>query len=213
MKKHVYRAWFESSLRLKNILAVFLLVFILSPEHSFAHPHVFIEQKTALVFDEKGVAGFRINWTFDDMFSVMICDDFDSDHNGHLDEKEVAVIREKAFGYIAAYNYYIHIKIDGRPFPVKFIQEFNARLDKNKLVYDFFIPCHVTAVDTPKSIVISPYDPEYYSDIYFPDSRHLSLEDAALFAVETKIERDRSTWIYYETVNPLGIFFTFKKNQ
>ena len=65
-----------------------------------------------------------MNWTFDEMFSVMISEDFDSDHNQTLDTKEVAVIKEKAFGYIAPYNYYIHVKIDRTPFKVKFIKAF-----------------------------------------------------------------------------------------
>ncbi|MCG8685175.1 MAG: DUF1007 family protein [Desulfobacterales bacterium] len=192
---------------------LFFVLLALAPEQTFAHPHVFIEQRTTLVFDDKGFAGFRINWAFDEMFSVMIGEDFDKDQNKHLDENEVRVIKEKAFGYIAEYNYYINVKIDGKPFAVKFIKDFNATLEKGKLKYEFFIPCHVTAVNADKQIILSPYDPEYYSAIYFPDIRHISLENTGPFIVETRSERDMSTLIYYETVNPLAIFLTFRQKQ
>lgn len=175
-----------------------------------AHPHVFIAQDTKIVFDQKGLAGFKIYWAFDEMFSVMIAEDFDKDKNGTLGEQEVAVIKEKAFGYIAPHNYYIHIKIEGNPFAVKFITDFNATLNKGKLSYEFFIPCHVTAAKNPKNIVLSPYDPEYYSDIYFPNDKRMLIENAEAFVIETKIERDMSTLIYYETVNPMAIFLNFK---
>ncbi|WP_020588211.1 DUF1007 family protein [Desulfobacter curvatus] len=190
------------------LLAVFIILF---PPTGIPHPHVFISQRTGFVFDDKGLAGFRVNWAFDEMFSVMISEDFDSDHNQALDANEVAVIKEKAFGYIAPYNYYIHVRIDGKPFEVKFIKSFNAWLDNGTVCYEFFIPCHVVAVDTPKQVVLSPYDPEYYSDIYFPDKTPLNLENAEAFSIETQTARDQSTLIYYDTVNPMAIFLSFKR--
>lgn len=188
-----------------------LFFILISVQASAAHPHVFIEQKTKIIFDDKGLAGFKIHWKFDEMFSVMIGEDFDTDKNSILDKNEVATIKEKAFGYIASHNYYLHIKIDDKPFAVKFIRDFNATLSNGKLIYDFFIPCHVAAMKNQKKIILSPYDPEYYSAIYFPDGKHLVIEGADLFTIETKIERDKSTLIYYETVNPLAIFLNFRQ--
>ena len=176
----------------------------------FAHPHVFIAQQTRILFDEKGMAGIKVRWTFDEMFSVMILEDFDPDKNKILDEKEVQTIKEKAFSYIAPHNYYVHISIEGKPFRVRFIKDFKAFVKNNNLIYEFLIPCHVTAVDTPKKITISPYDPEYYSAIYFPEGRHLTIENAERFEVAAKTDIDRSTLFYYETVNPYALFLTFK---
>ncbi len=193
-----------------RLLSVFIILFVLlSPGSGGSHPHVFISQRTGVMFDDKGLSGFRITWSFDEMFSVMICEDFDSDHNQVLDAKEVAIIREKAFGYIAPYNYYIHVKIDGKPFAVKFIKEFNAWIDNGVLCYEFFIPCHVSAIKSPKQIILSPYDPEYYSDIYFPDKAPVQVENAEDVRVETSLKRDSSTLIYYDTVNPMAIFLSF----
>lgn len=174
-----------------------------------SHPHVFIAQETKMIFDDKGLAGFEIYWELDEMFAIMISEDFDSDHNGTLDPKEVAVIREKAFGYIASHNYYINIKIDGKVFPVKDIKGFNAELKNGKLIYEFFIPCHVAAGGKNRKVVLSPYDPEYYSAIYFKNQRHLTMENPFGFMVKTRVERDKDTLIFYETVNPLAVFLEF----
>lgn len=194
-----------------RLLAVFLI--ILFPLPGITHPHVFISQRTCFVFDDQGLCGFRVNWTFDEMFSVMISEDFDSDNNKTLDLKEVAVIKDKAFGYIAPHNYYIHVKIDEKPFMVKFIKEFNAWLDNGIVNYEFFIPCHVTAEEMPKQIVLSPYDPEYYSDIYFQDTAPMNMENADAFSVKAEPARDKATLIYYDTVNPMAIFLTFQRKQ
>lgn len=187
-----------------------LLVQIFPCQSLMAHPHVFIEQKTTIAFDEKGLAGFKIHWTFDDMFSVMIQEDFDPDHDGSLSKEEVAVIKEKAFGYTAKHNYFIHININGTPFDIKYVTRFNAILDKGKLSYEFFIPCHVTAEAGLKSITLSPYDEGYYSAIYFPDNGALRVENQGGYLVETKVQRDMETLIFHETVNPMAIFLDFR---
>ena len=66
-------------------------------------------------------------------------------------------------------------------------------------------------MDTPKQIVLSPYDPEYYSDIYFPEKAPLNMENADAFSIEIQTARDQANLIYYDTVNPMAIFLTFKR--
>ena len=192
------------------VLGIVPVLFMLMPSIGHAHPHVFIAQNTRVLFDEKGMAEIKIRWTFDEMFSVMILEDFDSNRDKVLDTMEIQTIKEKAFGYIASHNYYIHIKIDNKPFEVKFIKDFNARVENGKLVYEFTIPCHVTAIATPKKIMISPYDPEYYSAIYFPDQQSVSFENQDRYEITSAIDIDRSTLFFHETVNPYALFLTFK---
>ena len=194
----------------KTLAAALVLWAVLTvPVHT--HPHVFIEQRMEVRFDAKGLAGFKVFWTFDDMFSVMIAEDFDADKDGALNAQEVRTVKEKAFAYIAPHNYYIHVKVEGRPFPVKFIQEFNAVLDNGTLRYEFFIPCHVTAVATPKKITVAPYDPEYYSAIYFAQDSPLYKTGADEFQTDTAVRIDKSTSIYYDMVNPWAMFLSFRQ--
>jgi ABC-type uncharacterized transport system substrate-binding protein len=197
----------------QNFLVFLVLSFITltaMPGTGMAHPHVFIAQHTQIVFDEKGMAGIRVRWAFDEMFSVTILEDFDLDKNKVIDDSENESIRKGAFAYIADYNYYIHVKIEGKSFEVKYITDFHAEVKNEKLIYNFFIPCHVSATAVQKNIMISPYDPEYFSAIYFPETRHLAFENADSFDVDFKTDIDRSTLIFYETVNPYALFVSFK---
>lgn len=190
-------------------LALFILVAIGGMNSARAHPHVFISQQTRFVFDEMGLEGIRVSWFFDEMFSTVILGDFDRDQNGILDRAEVGIIEEKAFGYIAPHNYYIHIKIDGRPFPVTSVTDFNARVNQGKLIYEFFIPCSIRAEDVSRQIILSPYDPEYYSAISFSDEKAM-VENGSDFKVELIADIDRSNLIFFETVNPHALFLAFK---
>ena len=175
-----------------------------------AHPHVFIVQRLTLVFDEKGLAGVKVRWKFDDMFASMIAEDHDANGNGQLEPEEVQSVKENAFAYIKTQNYFTFIKIDNRPFEVKFVTDFNAVLDDKRLVYEFFIPCHVTAIDANKKISVTTYDPSYYSAIYFAEKTPVSLEAADAFDVNTAIREDAETSIYYDMVHPWALYLEFR---
>ena len=111
---------------------------VLVPSAALAHPHVFIVQYLDIVFEQKGLAGIRVHWQFDDMFASMIAEDHDRNRNGTLEPDEVQSVRQKAFTYIAEYGYFTAITIDGTKFPVTFIRDFKATLTDKKLAYASF---------------------------------------------------------------------------
>lgn len=179
----------------------------------YAHPHVFIVQRLNIVFDDKGLAGIKVRWGFDDMFSSMIAGDYDRNQNGRLESKEVQTIKEKAFNYISNYNYFTFVKIDGKRFEVKYIKDFVAILEKNKLIYEFFVPCHVAAIDQFKEIIIATYDPSYYTAIFFAKNRPASLSFSEPYDVKSAIRKDETTSIYYDMINPWALFIEFRLKQ
>jgi len=196
------------------ILSIGFLVVVFFKTESFAHPHVFINQKIKIVFDAKGVAGFRIQWEFDDMFTTMIAGDYDINKNQLLEKNEVTTIKEKAFSYLANSNYFTFIKIDNVPFNVKFVQHFSATIINKKLIYDFFIPCHVSASFNTKRIIVATYDPTYYSAISFAEHHGAVLDevkgDIERFETEVMIQEDKSTKIYFDMICPTALFLEFR---
>ncbi|WP_319522451.1 DUF1007 family protein [uncultured Desulfosarcina sp.] len=182
---------------------------LLSKAH--AHPHVFIVQRLNLVFDEKGLAGIKVRWKMDDMFASMIAGDHDQNRNGTLEPDEVQSVRENAFIFIREFNFFTFIKIDNRPFQVKFIRDFNATLENGRLVYEFFIPCHVKATDIYKKVSVSTYDPSYYTAIFFAKKNPVALTAADAFELKTAIREDPDTKIYFDMIHPWTLFMEFRK--
>jgi ABC-type uncharacterized transport system substrate-binding protein len=172
---------------------------------------VFVTQRIEIIFDDKGLAGFKVQWQFDEMFSSMIVGDYDKNSNRKLEANEVAVIEQEAFSYISNYDYFTFVKIDGKPFKVRFVKDFRAELRKNILIYTFLIPCHVAARSDYRQIVVATYDPSYYSAVFYAENRPAALANAKLFEVKTSIRQDKSTAIYYDQVNPWALFLDFRK--
>jgi len=182
-------------------------------ENVLSHPHVFIVQRIEIVFDDKGLAGFRIEWTFDEMFSSMIAGDYDKNQNKYLEPDEIAVIKENAFSYVSNYNYFTFVRIDGKPFQVKYVKDFSAKIVDNKLTYEFLVPCHVAAISSFKHVIIATYDPSYYTAIFFAKKHPAALANADIFEVKSAIKEDKATSIYYDMVHPWALFLDFRKKQ
>ncbi|MBU2591221.1 MAG: DUF1007 family protein [Nitrospinota bacterium] len=199
----------------KIIIRLTILLTFLVPlcEHALAHPHVFIEQKIEIIFGKQGIEGFNINWQFDEMFTSMIIGDYDKNSNGILEENEVIQIEKEAFSNLSDFSYFTFIKIDGKVFKIKSIKNFSVSLNNNKLVYNFFIPCSVTATNDFQHIIIDSYDPSYYSTIIFDNNRLASLNNSKAFEVKINVKEDKSTSIYYGQVNPWGMFMVFRIKQ
>jgi ABC-type uncharacterized transport system substrate-binding protein len=164
-----------------------------------------------VVFDDKGLVGIKVRWKFDDMFASMIAEDHDLNKNGKFETKEVAAVKQNAFIYIADYSYFSFIKIDNKPFSVEFVKDFNAILEERKLIYEFFIPCHVTATQQVKKISVATYDPSYYSAIFFAAKEPVTLISDSVYEVKTAVREDPDTKIYFDMIHPWTLFLEFRK--
>ena len=192
------------------MIVIFVLIVPVRP--SLPHPHVFIYNSINVVFDEKGLAGFRVKWVFDEMFSNMIINDFDKNRNRRFEPQELERIKNGTFSNLKNFDYFTHIKITGRIFKVKFVKDFSADIKDNALVYQFFIPCHVRAASSFKEIKISIYDITFYCSVFLTKDP-VGFENDSPFEHRHQIGRNKKDTYYYEQVYPEEITLRFRLKQ
>lgn len=195
----------------RGALIITALLLLFSSDTAFSHPHVFIQNTLRIVFDQEGLAGVQARWVFDEFFSSMIADEFDRNHNKILEQSEICAAKKGAFDNLVKFDYFSFIKIDGKPFKVAYIRDFTASLSGGKLIYEFMIPCHVTAGTTFKEIIISQYDPTYYSRVVFAKDKPVTLEGASDFEVNWRISKNLKEAYYYGQVHPVEAIVRFKR--
>lgn len=197
-------------------MLIFSVIFLfVIPPPTFSHPHIFIVNRLTVVFDGEGLAGIRVKWIFDEMFSSMISVDYDQNHNGHFEESEIKTIHKEAFSYLVNYDYFCFIKIDGKSFKVKYVRDFSASLNNNKkLIYEFLIPCHVKAIPAFKELSIALYDPTYYTAVFFANNKPVSLKNDSNFEIKSSIAQNLKETYYYGMINPWELMLKFRlKNE
>jgi ABC-type uncharacterized transport system substrate-binding protein len=195
-----------------RLFLVAALIFVCLSNNGFSHPHVFVDAELTIVFDDRGLAGFRQRWLFDEMFSSTMLSNFDKDNDHILNEHEVREIKQGGFSNLHNYGYFTHIVIDGKIFDVTYVTKFLAEFQDNRLIYTFFVPCHVVATDQFKDVTVSLFDETYYTDVaLLYDS--LSCEGVSIFVVAYEIKRIKEFSYYYGQVIPDGISIQFKRNH
>ncbi|MBW1839559.1 MAG: DUF1007 family protein [Deltaproteobacteria bacterium] len=197
----------------KKLCWFVILYLVLSLDYVFAHPHVFIDNTVTIVFDHSGLTGIRVKWGFDEMFSSMIIHDYDTNKDSTFSHDEIEKIKNGAFSNLKSYNYFTYLKINGEEFIVKYVKDFSADLNSNKVVYNFFIPCHVSATSSYKEIKLSMYDSTYYTDIMLANQNPVSFVNTSLIEYRYEIQDNTKKAFYYGQVFPQEIILTFKKKK
>jgi len=188
-------------------IVIFPLVF---SQTSSSHPHAFIDNRLTMICDAEGFAGIRVEWGFDEFFSNMIAGDYDGNKNGILEASEITAIKKEAFDNLANFDYFTVIRIGGKPFKVQYVRDFSAALKGGKLVYVFFIPCHVKAIHATKEIVISQYDPTYYTDMSLNESQTIPIEGGAGLEISCRIAENPKISYYFDLVHPIETIVRFR---
>lgn len=186
-----------------------LFVIIAVPHVLWAHPHAYVANRFTVLFDDQGMAAIRVNWVFDKFFSSMLLEEFNSNGNDTLEDDEITAIKKGAFDNLAQFNFFLHIKIDGKPFTVKWVRDFTARLRDGALIYEFSVPCHVPAGSRIKEIRVAPYDPSFYTCILFAETQAVRIEKGPQFFVDYKIEKNPKEAYYFGMVEPYEMVLQF----
>jgi ABC-type uncharacterized transport system substrate-binding protein len=190
---------------------IFVLLFYFIPFLSFAHPHVFIDNRIEVVFDEKGLKGFNHEWTFDEMFSSTIIQEFDLNADDVFGEDEIKEVEKGAFSNLKEYDYFTDIKINGRQFKIQLVKDFYAKIDSGVMVYEFFIPCEVTGTLENQEVVISVFDPTYFVQVLLASEAPFSFFDTLNVEFSHEVFEDEENSYYYGQIVPEALKVKFRK--
>ena len=189
-----------------------VLILLIPVVTLWSHPHVFLYSTVKVVFDEKGLAGVQVNWVFDEMFSSMIILDFDKNSNGRFEPSEIQNVKNGAFENLRQFNYFTHIKIDDKPFKVKYVKDFSAEITDGKMAYRFFVPCHVRAEESLKEVKIAIYDATFYSSVFL-QKNPVTYENRHVYEVDHTIKKNREEAYYFGQVYPEEIILKFRQKN
>jgi ABC-type uncharacterized transport system substrate-binding protein len=169
-------------------LTPLLAALVSSP--AMAHPHVFVDYAVTLVVSGDTLAGVRLTWTFDDLFSGFILQEFDKDRNGVLSTSEVQRIEAKHGPELHRVAYYTTVNVNGTRVPAPAAREFHARAAKGIVTYEFTLPLGVSLASTT-AIDVLVDDPVYYI-AYTPVAVTPQTQVYGSYLVECRVVRDKT---------------------
>jgi ABC-type uncharacterized transport system substrate-binding protein len=152
------------------------------------HPHVFVDYTVALLLTGDSVDGIRLTWTFDDLFSGLILQEFDGDRNQTLSPEEGRRIEQRHLAEFQKVGCYTTINVNGKPVTAQPARAFRASVAKGIVTYEFVLPVKIAlAATTALEILVE--DPVYYI-AYSPTAVTPVVQTAEGHALECRVARD-----------------------
>ena len=91
----------------RRIAALLGLIIALLPLPAFAHPHIFIDAKAAITFNDAGqVVSIHNTWVFDQAYSAWSIQGLDTNNDGKYSPQELQPLADDNMNGLADYEYY-----------------------------------------------------------------------------------------------------------
>lgn len=144
-----------------------------------AHPHVWVEAKSELVFDDASrLSAVRHAWRFDGPFSAFAVQGLDVDQNGILTHEELAELAQVNVDSLSEYDNFTFLSRDGTDLAFDKAKDYWLDYSGGRLTLYFALPLK-KPVDVAGSIVkLDVYDPEYFVDFGMVQDEPFDLVDA-----------------------------------
>ena len=165
---------------MRRLVAALSAVISLWPLAALAHPHIFIDARASVTFNDAGeVVSIHNSWTFDEAYSAWSVQGLDTDHDGKLSPAELQPLADDNMNGLADYEYYTFAG-EGKAPNLKFGHGSQPHLvmgADGKTTLDFDVPL-ARPYAIRKSLELSIDDPEYYVAISFKDAHEVELINA-----------------------------------
>jgi ABC-type uncharacterized transport system substrate-binding protein len=154
--------------------ALFALIAVAAP--AWSHPHVFIDYSATILCDADNVAAVRISWTFDEMYSASLYQDYTSRPHGPLSAADIQQLQVGAFQDTAELHYFTDVRLNGKPLDVKTVTDFDASYDQRKMTYRFTVPVDAGPPHDGDVLEIDAFDNEFYIDFELVKQNPIKIE-------------------------------------
>lgn len=143
-----------------------------------AHPHILIDAKVTVVFDDAGaVSGLRHAWTFDQAFSAWVVQGLDTNGDRETSPEELQPLADENMTGLGEFGFYTFAgsSDDLMAFTPAGDQRMVYENERTTLTYSLLA---TTPRPMTSSFELGVYDPEYYVAIGFADASTVTLENA-----------------------------------
>ncbi|MEH2514928.1 ABC-type uncharacterized transport system substrate-binding protein [Bradyrhizobium sp. AZCC 1610] len=142
-----------------------------------AHPHVWIEAKSEVVYAPDGsMTGVRHAWTFDEMFTTYALQGITTKTKGVYSREELAPLAQTNVESLKEFAYFTFAKADGKKTKFEEPTDYFLEYKDSALTLHFVLP--LKAPVTPKQLALEVFDPSYFIDFKFDDKDPIKLVGA-----------------------------------
>ena len=128
-----------------------------------AHPHVWIEMQSDVVFTEDGlIKGVNLEWTFDDVYTQMALEGLDVDGDGLYSQAELAPLTRENIASLKDYDFFTIMRANGEQQKIAEVTDFGQIWSNNKLTLHLQVQLEKPIDPKTQEFTFKVYDPEFF---------------------------------------------------
>lgn len=180
-----------------------IVFWFLFPTAVGAHPHVWVTPHATFIGTEGRIVSVRMDWRFDEFFSLILFEDFDKDKSGTFESHEIDLMRAGAFQGLSEVFFFTDLRVSGEKVEWETARDFSVEVhDDGTVSYRFVLDLPEPA-DPAARMTLSLYDPDFYVDVMFNDAAQLDYRGLPELSCWHKVAADEGNPIYYGSVYPV----------
>lgn len=130
---------------------------------ALAHPHVWIDMRSDIVFTDDGlIKGINLEWTFDDDYTKMALDGLDSNGDGVYSQAEIEPLTKENVASLKDYEFFTVMRVNGEKQEIGEVAEFGQIWSNDKLGLHFHVPLKNPIDPAKGQFTVKVYDPEFF---------------------------------------------------
>lgn len=141
-----------------------------------AHPHVWVDVRAEIVYEDGRITGIRNAWIFDEGYSEMAVEGLDANGDGTYDRNELAELAQVNIDGMTEFGFFTHVKLGAAEIAIERPRDYwLQRDDKGILSLHFFTPLAQPVLAGAPGFTLQIFDPSYYIAFNFMKERPVAL--------------------------------------
>lgn len=161
--------------------ALFLgtLVAVSATAPALAHPHVFVEARSEIVFnDRREIAAVRHVWRFDAAFTAFAVQGLDENGDGKLSHEELQPLAKVNVESLAEYDFFTFLDVGEAEAAFAEPQEYWLDFSDGRLTLFYTLPLATPIAAAGKTSELAVFDPTYFVAFEMTREQPFVLADA-----------------------------------
>jgi ABC-type uncharacterized transport system substrate-binding protein len=175
-----YRSrFFQACLPRLSLFSLCLTLLLLQGRPAMAHPHVWIDDRVVLQFNDAGaLTALRVVWRLDELYSQTSVAGYDKNGDGVASPDELQTLIDTGMENLEEWFYFVDFRHKGERIPLAKPTKYQARMDGDRLVYDFTLPLKTALPMAGETLRIRLFDPSIYIGMDLEKEAPVTLDQA-----------------------------------
>jgi len=159
--------------------AAMLGLVLLPPTQAVAHPHVFVESRAEVVFDDQGrVSAVRHVWRFDEAFTAFAVQGLDANGDGELSRAELQPLAQVNVESLAEYDFFTFLYQGDDAVGFAEPEEYWLDFYGGRLTLFYTLPLEAPRIVDATTLTLDVYDPTYFVAFEMTQDTPFAMVDA-----------------------------------